>query len=152
MKRRNLILSFVVIALLLIGVGFALTSDTLSINGTAVVAASDLTVEFADENGDKAGKTATVTVNLSSEARETSATVTVKNFSSALSAQLNELEVAYVDGAGEFIEVTPSYLEPTLLASGADCEIKLVVNLIKVPADATTFTFTVTFNATSVAA
>ena len=46
MKRRNLILSFVVIALLLIGIGYAALSETLTITSTVASVEPEINLEF----------------------------------------------------------------------------------------------------------
>ena len=46
MKRRNIILTFAIIALLLIGVGYAALTDTLTIGGTVNTTVAPFEVEF----------------------------------------------------------------------------------------------------------
>lgn len=48
MKRRNLFLSFVVIALLLIGIGYAAISDTLDVTGTIATDYAELDLMFVE--------------------------------------------------------------------------------------------------------
>ena len=85
MKRRNLFLSFVVIALLLIGVGFATISDTLSVDVTATPNDARLDLQFVQADskvtvGKQVGVTViSGTVTVGSDAEEASDYVTSEN-------------------------------------------------------------------------
>ena len=51
MKRRNIILTFAIIALLLIGVGYATLDDTLTIGGSAATEEAEVE-EVAEESAE----------------------------------------------------------------------------------------------------
>lgn len=48
MKRRNLILGFVIVALLLVGIGYAAVSDRVKATGEVNVATDTLTLQFVE--------------------------------------------------------------------------------------------------------
>ena len=50
MKRRNIILTFAIIALLLIGVGYAALTDTLTVNGDISTSKAELVLQFNGES------------------------------------------------------------------------------------------------------
>lgn len=163
-KSKIIIAAFLVCSCLVIGVGYATLSKTLTVNGSAAASAKadNFTVVFSEAKNESnctvTGEgTETVGLTVTAGALTTkddtaSATLVVKNTSSELKAAIPAFTVNAADS--EYFEVTvanPS-TAPTLDPNGTT-EITVTVKLKKTPStDVAAFSFTVTANATAVEA
>ena len=170
MKRRNLFLSFVAIALLLIGVGYAALTDSLQINGTVSTSAANIGLVFSelvssDANATMTGKnskTATLSTSALSTIDDTvTFTLTVKATADAgLNVALTGAEVSYLDGetntnAAGYFSVTYVIAENTVLENNGTYDVVVTVKLMKTPDVASgnqTAKFSFTVNGTAVQA
>jgi len=171
-SRKTLMTLGVIVAVLILGVGYAtISSIELNINGTAAVITSqnDFKVQFDTDGTVETSTdatiaksttetvnvvtgaytnetTATMTVNLNSDNRTATATYTIENLSTDLSANL-VAEVTQVSGTyADYFNVTQTLASSTV-AAGASTTIVVQVDLKKVPAtdiDAQTFTVKIT--------
>ena len=158
MKRRNLILGFVIVALLLIGVGYAALSDSLSIKAVANAAPSDddFNVNFiADDPANPAvnitDDLATVTVSLSTAQPSTTVELTVKNESEKqdLIANLGAISVGEKSGNSAYFTVTAEWKAGAdmELAYGETAVIVVTFTLAKTPSDNVSATYNFSFEA-----
>lgn len=153
MKRRNLILSFVIVALLLVGIGYAALSETLTItnNVSFTENQNDLNVVFVDTDAATSGeKEITVTFTLSSADDSQDQTVIVKNLGK-LGANVKVKEVTLKTGADGYVTVTPDSAAQSGfdLAVNASQTITITAALVKVPAGTASFTYTITLDVTA---
>lgn len=149
-ETRKIIIAFVVIAVLMIAVGYAAISNiTLYINGSAAAAPNDANflVSFSgepttDKTGVKLANLATATAGITDETHATltvagltakgdtvTATYTIQNTSADLSANLS---ASVTNTNTEYFEVTQK-IEPTNVAKGATANVTVTVKLIKTP-------------------
>lgn len=165
MKRKNTLVGMaLLIAVLMLGVGYALDTRTLSIDGTVDVTASseNFKVEFtaasaADTSNtasvdttDKTKATLTVTT-LKSVGDTATATFTVSNNSAAgISANIPVPEIVENEN-GDYFEVTTDWTATTLLPTdGSNSKVMTVtVKLIKAPVSDIEGKFTINLNATA---
>ena len=136
-KRKTFIAMALVIAVLVLGVGYAAISDiSLNVNGTAnVTANADFNVEFdtdhtVDVETGAAGAytnttTATMTVNLDSNTNTTSAIYKIDNTSSELSANLTAKVTNDDEGLNKYVAITSK------LYSDAGCTAELTGPIAK---------------------
>lgn len=163
MKRRKLGKLSLVLTVLLIGLGYAAVSTTLSVNGTATIGPSDFDVVFDAES---LSGTNTPIKNVSSDGRtltfETStlkdigdtATVTykIKN-NSQYGAAVDAVTCSSVDSDYSYLQIiTPT--ETTVEKNGTSSDQTITVKLTKSYAEETakSITFTCTMDATATAA
>ncbi|MBQ7104519.1 MAG: hypothetical protein IJN90_01535 [Bacilli bacterium] len=162
-KRKTFIAMALVIAVLVLGVGYAAISNiNLTINGTAnVTANADFTVEFDTTHEVTNGaytdaKTATMTVNLSNDVKTATAVYKINNKSTELGATLtanvandDETLNKYVEFATAFYaneNCTEALNGP--VAHGQTAYLKVTANLKQNPAqDVKDKVFTVTITA-----
>ena len=161
MKRRNLILSFVAIALLLIGLGYAALTDTLTVTGSVSTTTADLVLQFTGEKTDDTEGPATGSVTVAAKAKTAtvsveglqnvgdSVTVTIEFTNASAQDDMDAKDVAAQVAAGyntEYFLVTAE-TSATTLAVGAKATVTITVELVKSvnAADISTdFTVTVT--------
>lgn len=136
-KRKTFIAMALVIAVLVLGVGYAAISNiTLNVNGTAnVTANADFKVAFdtghaVDVATGAAGEytnttTATMTVNLDSTTKTTSAIYKIDNTSTELSANLTANVTNNDEGLNKYVAITSK------LYSDADCTAELTGPIAK---------------------
>lgn len=162
-KNKTLLGVALLIAVLMLGVGYALQSRQLSLTGTATANPTDANfiVEFssaeANNTSDIAtftGTSATYTVNSLTEVGQTAVgTFKIKNKSNAgINANITAGQIAETDD-GNYFEVTSAIEDNTNVAVNGEATYTVTVKLIKAPVDeAATGTFTVGFTAQAVAA
>ena len=162
-KNKTLLGVALLIAVLMLGVGYALTSIPLTLNGTmnAETNNENFKVEFtkAEKSNDAdtatfTGTTATYNVNsLKTVGDEATATFTITNLSKAgINTNITANE-AQVTDAGQYFEVTTQLTNNTNVAVNGTATYTVTVKLVKAPVEtAATGTFTVSFNAEAVAA
>lgn len=162
-KNKTLLGVALLIAVLMLGVGYALESRQLSLTGTATANPTDANfiVEFssatANNTSDTAtftGTSATYTVNSLTEVGQTAVeTFKIKNMSKAgINANITAGQIAKTDD-GNYFEVTSDLTGNTNVAINGEATYTVTVKLIKAPVDAAaTGTFTVGFTAEAVAA
>ena len=155
MKKRNTLLSVaLLLAVVILGVGYAAASGPWVVEGTATAKASELDVEFVQEGSTgtvESDVKATMEVELDEIGEEATATFVILNNSKAgIAAEINadNITVAYEGGAStsEYFEVTKTLAEPTKLASGDSTTLTVTVRLKKVGLTDVTETFTVSIN------
>ena len=159
-KRRNLILSFVIVALLLVGIGYAaVLSDELTIDGSAAAEANaaDFNVDWVSGDGYTVNDdTATVTVTgmtTADSSKVKTINLKVKNNSEALTAVLGAWGTVTNNNPDYFtVSVAWAQDAPTELAPGQEASVVLTITLIKDVADTASAEFDVTFTATAKAA
>ena len=169
MKRRNLILSFIVVALLLIGVGYAALTETLTIGGTIETSVAEFDVIFSQvKKGDATVDGAitnnghTITLNhegLTNAGDSVVFTVTVKNNSEQFDARLGDLTLTIDDAIADknYFSIESTYVAQKLLkvkgaAENADSyTFTITVTLIKVPDTEDGVTGTITGSLTGTA-
>lgn len=162
-KNKTLLGVALLIAVLMLGVGYALESRQLSLTGTATANPTDANfiVEFSSAEANNAsdtatftGTSATYTVNSLTEVGQTAVvTFKIKNMSKAgINANITAGEIAKTDN-GNYFEVTSDLKDNTNVAINGEATYTVTVKLIKAPVDAAaTGTFTVGFTAEAVAA
>lgn len=144
MKRRNLILSFVAVALLLIGLGYAALTETLTVTGTVSTTEANISLVFsAAESSDKnatLGATGTNTINVKSSAFKTAGdtvtfTLTVSDASdTGLDVKITELGTVTNDNT-EYFEITYSGLTvDQVIGANATGQVVITVKLLQTPA------------------
>ena len=160
MKRRTIILTFAIIALLLVGVGYATLTDTLTVNGTVSTSEANISVIFSKaESTDKdaeLGVTGTHEITLGSSALKKEGdvvtfTLTVADASDpGLDAKITELG-AVTNNNEEYFSVTYDGLEvDQVIKDGSTGTITVTVELIKTPVETQSVTFKFVVNATAV--
>jgi hypothetical protein len=156
-KRNSMIVLAILIAVLVLGVGYAAVSAvSLNLTGSAKVKDIALDVVFTGETdvdtsgadeadcvatSDTNGLTGTITVtDLKTVGEKVSAIYTVKNREISLSASV--LKKTITNSKSDFFKVTTSVdSTPAVIAKGATTTVTVTVELIKVPileADSTT--------------
>lgn len=165
-KNKTLLGVALLIAVLMLGVGYALTAKDFKVDGEVTVATNDtnFVVEFTDHKSDKtddtttaSGTTATFTVtSLKSVGNKATATYTITNNSNTgINAEILEATADELTNE-EYFTVTPklTYADgDKILQVGETATLTVEVELDKAPVDAAvTGTFTVNFTATPKAA
>ena len=166
-KNKTLLGVALLIAVLMLGVGYALTAKDFKVDGEVTVATDDTNfkVEFTahqDDNADAntttaSGTAATFTVtSLKSVGDKATATYTITNNSNVgINAEILTATAAKLTN-GEYFTVTPKLTyadEDKILEVGETATLTVEVKLDKAPVDAAvTGTFTVNFTATPKAA
>ena len=166
-KKRTLTVLAAVLAVLMLGVGYAaVANDVLTINGTASATPSDdnFVVQFDQDTdvvkgtGVEAAYTSTTTATfsvtgLTAKGQKTSATYTIENESADLSATLKAVVGTMTNGEGgteddkSYFKVTTSFAQPTIASKGKTTLI-VEVELLKTPvAEDVSVTFPVTITA-----
>ena len=160
MKKKGTFVGLaIVIAILLLGIGYAAVSHvTLTINGSAKATPSDNNFKVVITNdptpkavvNKQAGEiTATPTATdtatadfditgMSQKGDKVTLTYTIKNNSADLEAKLGEPVVSFTTGDKDYFKVTSTLKEGTnpLAANGGTREVEVVVELLKTPIDA----------------
>ncbi len=164
-KKKSFVVLALIVAVLVLGVGYAISSVNLSVNGDVKISPDDsnFDVNFTDATvtgtnntatkGD--GKTATLHVeSLKTVGDTVTATYTITNDSKAgINASLTNPTVAYTeDDAKGFYEVTSTLADTTAIAPAGTKEMTVTVKLVKAPTDEVTGNFTISFTASPVQA
>ena len=166
MKRRNLVMTFMLVAALILGVGYAAVTDVLDINGTADVnpdTAFNEDIYFSAAVANQAGNTASVvdtdpdmanfTVStLSGMNDEATFTFTIKN--------AGDLDVIVTPTVAQDGNNHPEYFElfsdwdgqPKEIEAGTELTYTLTVKLKATPADTLHGVFHIELSATPVSA
>lgn len=162
-KNKTLLGVALLIAVLMLGIGYALDTKELTLTGSATTAPADtnFVVEFSDADASNdsdtatfTGTSATYTVNSLTEVGQTAVgTFKIKNMSNTgINANIAEADVEEID-AGNYFEVTTSLTNNTNVAVNGEATYTVTVKLIKAPVDAAaTATFNIGFTAEAVAA
>ena len=176
-KRRIFVFGFLLIATLLIGVGYAAVSKHLQISGISSVTAltsADFDVVFvaandaADTTSESGVKVASNSIQSSdghvvilslSDFKELNDTITltydvqytVKE--DGINAELTEPSCGFVSEAnGSFFNVQCSFDDSTLTAADDTSTLTVTITLVKVPTDDLTVDYKITFSANAVTA
>ena len=161
-KRKTLILMLSLVCLLVVGIGFAAVTRTLSVTGSIGVKPNDtaFVVEFETGTGytidSEDSKKADITIAASDDFVAVNDTKTVtlvigNNSTQNYSAKLNTPTITYTSGEGE-IEVTTNAATAfaTNLAKEATVNLVVTIKLVKAQIDTTTFQFSISFTADAV--
>ena len=165
-KNKTLLGVALLIAVLMLGVGYALSTKPLSLTGSATATPTDanFVVEFSSASAshgadvaevdttDKTKATFTVT-SLTAVGDTAVGTFKIKNKSNAgINAKITAGELAETD-AGNYFEVTTALTDNENVAVDGEATYTVTVELVKAPVEtAATGSFTVSFNAEAVAA
>lgn len=155
MKRRNIILVFAVMALLLIGIGYAALSDSLTIGGTVSTSEANIALNFVEAECVKPNDAATMTfgdkdvelgASLTKAGDSVEFTLVVQASADAgLNVKVTGAEVQYLTGEGvtdqgTYFSVTYSGIDKengNVLENEGKLTIKVLITLNQTP-DATT--------------
>ena len=166
-KKKSFIGLALIVAVLVLGVGYAISAIDLKVDGDVSVSPDDsnFAVEFTDATVDGTGNTATIgnghtatldVKSLKSVGDTVTATYTITNKSKAgVAATLTEPAVAYTEGgtANGYYEATATLGTTDPLAAGTGtATLTVTVKLVKAPLEDVTGKFNVTFKANPVAA
>ena len=163
-NRKTVVVAFLLVAVLLLGVGYAALTDTLTIDGSAGVNLDDTKEVFDGDiyfskvisgtgctaviNSDPDTGTITVTDGALKEVGdEVIATYTIKS-ESDLDVSIPKPTVAVTNS--EYFAVTYSWAVDQTLPAGGTIDVTITVRLVKTADTDQDTTFTVTFNATSI--
>lgn len=151
-NKKTMSVLVMLLAVLLLGVGYALSSIDLKVTASATATADqddfDVIISDAVNNTDPSEKVvvqvggegstaATMTVNLNSGNRSGKATFTILNNSSDLKAELDRLAYKIISGDADsdYFTVTISDLSSTTLAPQATATFTATIDLAKVPVE-----------------
>ena len=169
-NRKIVVVAFLLVSVLLLGVGYAALTDTLTINGSANVAADDVADAFdsniyfskvisgdgcnavIDPNDNDKG---TITVNsgaLKAVGDEVIATYTIKSDSDL---DVSIAKPIITNTNSEHFEVSHSWAVDQTLESGKTIDVTITIKLIKTDdsiqeGQTSDCEFTITFNPTSI--
>lgn len=167
-KKKSFVALALVVAVLVLGVGYALTTIDLKVNGDITVSPDDsnFDVNFTDASitttgtltgktdaatkGD--GKTATLSVKtLKTVGEKVVAEYTITNNSKAgINATLsNPTATQTTDAAKDYYTVTATLENNDAIAPNGTKKLTVTVELVKAPLEEVTGNFTVTFNASA---
>ena len=163
-SRKRVIVAFLLVAVMLLGVGYATLTDTLTIDGTAGVDLNDSKEEYDDDiyfskvisgtgctaviNSDVDTGTITVTDGaLKAVGDEVIATYTIKS-DSDLDVKVERPTIN--NNNSEYFKVTDSWTEAKTLPAGGTIDVTVTIKLIKTADADQDVTFDLSFNATSI--
>ena len=164
-KRKVMSALLLLIAVVALGIGYALTTRNLQVNGNVTATASDddFIVKFVDSvnNTDPAANTvvtdisftdlvATFEATLDSDHRNASATYTIKNASPELKADLKKTAET-ITGDTEYFTTNITFTD-TVLDAGAETTLTVAVSLNKVPIEDKSIAITIPLTADAVEA
>ena len=172
LKRRNAVLAFLLVAVMLLGVGFAALSNELSIGGTANATQAQLDATFKDQIGFSSFvadtcNAATVTSNtdftdlpdavsftatgFTQNGDYVTAKFTITNNHPDLAATIPSTLTATVGGdEARYFSATATPSATTINADGGTATVTVVVTMEHTPIDDADATITVSFNAEAV--
>ena len=167
-KKKSFVALALVVAVLVLGVGYALTTIELKVNGDITVSPDDsnFDVNFTDasitttgtltgktDTADKGnGKTATLSVKtLKTVGDKVVAEYTITNNSKAgINATLSNPTATQTDDtAKDYYTVTATLADANPIAPNGTKKLTVTVELVKAPLEEVTGNFTVTFNASA---
>lgn len=172
-NRKTVVVAFLLVAAMLLGVGYATLSDQLFVNGTAGVDADDSQEAFEgdvyfskvisgegceaiiDETADTSKDTGKITVAagaLKEVGDEVIATYTIKSESDLdVLVSLPTKADGTIENSNEtYFSVTPSWDGDKTLPAGGTIDVTITVKLIKTAVADQSVTFKLTFNAETV--
>lgn len=160
-KKKSFVTLALIVAVLILGVGYAISNVDLSVNGDVKVSPDDnnFKVVFTDASIEGTGNTATVGTGteatlhvetLTSVGDTATATYTITNQSQAgINASLSNPAVTYTeDAANGYYEVTAALADATAIAPNGTKTLTVTVKLVKAPVKEITGNFKVSFTAT----
>ena len=164
-NRKTVVVAFLLVAVMLLGVGYAALTDELWVNGTAGVDLDDTSEVFDEDiyfskvisgdgcnaviNADPDTGTITVTDGVLKEVGdEVIATYTIKS-ESDLDVMVNLPTIE--NSNGTYFSVTPSWDAAKTLPAGGTIDVTITIKLIKTAAADQDVTFKLTFAAESIA-
>lgn len=165
-KKKSFATLALLVAVLILGVGYAINSLDLNVNGDVTITPDDsnFAVKFTDSAVEGTGNTTAITddhnATLSVKSLKTvgdtvTATYTITNESKAgINAELTGLTVTPTTGdtATGFYEATAKFGGSTAIAPDGTETLTVTVKLVKAPTEEVTGTFKVNFKANPVAA
>ena len=161
--RRSIVIAFLLVAVLVLGVGFAAVSTVLDITGKADVnpdAAFKADIKFTEALANDAGNTANVNINddnkasftannLSGKGDSASFTYTIKN-EGDLDATVSVTACNVSIGDTSIFNIETDWDASQALAAGAEVEITVTVSLKETPAESVSGSFIVELKAEAV--
>lgn len=164
-KRKSFVALALLVAVLILGVGYAISTIDLSVNGDVTINPDDsnFKVEFTNAEVDGTGNTATIgdgliatldVKSLKTVGDTVTATYTVTNKSKAgVNATLSSPVVAYTEGgsANGYYEATGVLGTTNAITPDGNTTLTVTVKLVKAPLEDVTGKFTVSFTATPTA-
>lgn len=164
-KRRTIIISFILAAVLVMGVGYAALTDVLDITGTSEVKAKDgeaafnTDVKFIEANNGT-GYTANINPNNDDKAAFTITEGTLQGQGDSVTATFKIGNVGDLDATvsvkatsntnEEYFDVTNNLATPIELEAGGEAIVTITVTLKKTPTKDISGTFVLEMNATTV--
>jgi hypothetical protein len=163
-KRKTLILMLSLVCLLVVGIGFAAITRSLTVTGNVTVNpnTAGFKVEFIEKDGYTVDENDPLTATIELEASDAfnavgetqKVTLTIKNSSTDnYNASIAIPTINYDGDADKNIEVTTNWDSAKTVDKGAETTIEVTVKLIKAQTEENqTFSFDITLVATAVAA
>lgn len=164
-KKKSFATLALLVAVLILGVGYAISSIDLKVNGDVTISPDDanFNVEFTDATVDGTGNTATkgtgkvATLSVKSLKEvgdKVTATYTITNLSKAgINATLDGLAVTPADDAAkDYYKATAVFGSTNAIVPDGTETLTVTVELVKAPLEEVTGSFTVGFKANPVAA
>ncbi len=171
-NRKTVVVAFLLIATMLLGVGYAALTDVLDINGTAEVSKGEAEAAFNDDiyftnavaanaaDGDTAEVSTSdpdmATFNAASLSKVGDKAVFTFTIINKGDSQLNAIiDPEFAEGAAgndntEYFKVTSNWNgEPQILLQGETAEYEVTVELLKTPEESAYGSFHIKLNATS---
>lgn len=164
-KKKSFATLALLVAVLILGVGYAISSIDLKVNGDVTISPDDsnFNVEFTDATVDGTGNTATVGTgkvatlsvkSLKEVGNKVTATYTITNLSKAgINATLDSLAVTPADDAAkDYYKATAVFGSTNAIVPNGTETLTVTVELVKAPLEEVTGSFAVSFKANPVAA
>lgn len=166
-NRKFVVVAFLLVAVLLLGVGYAALSDTLDITGSADVNQSaaeeafNEDVYFSAANANEDGNTASVNADNNDKASFTANTLkgqgdkvtftfTIKNNGDVEATVTPRLNASLGNTLPEYFEITSDWDgQPKTLAAHSEITYTVTVKLLKTPTEAISGSFLIELVATS---
>ena len=166
MKKKRTLISLIALALVMVvGIGFAAITRTLSITGTVKVQANAdvFKVEFEEAAGESYTvdttdkKLATITVEkseaLDAAGENVKVNLTIKNNSTdAYSAKLKNIQIKDVSSSDITVTTNFDEIDDANIARGSEVKLIVTITLNRAQVEDAQFSFKITFDAESVAA
>ena len=164
-NRRNVVIAFMIVAVMLLGIGYAALSDTLDITGSADVNQSAAEEAFNEDIffsaavANETGNTASVNADNNDKASFTAATLkgkgdkvtftfTIKNDGDVDATVTPKLNATLGNTNPEYFSLTSDWnAEAKVLAAGSEITYTLTVELLKTPTETVAGSFLVELTA-----
>ena len=164
-NRRNVVVAFLVVAVMLLGIGYAALTDVLDITGSVDVNQNaaqnefDQDIYFSKADANQAGNTASVNADNNDKAsfsaktlqlkgEKVTFTFTIKNDGELDAMVTPKLNATLGNTNPEYFNITSDWAgQGKVLAAHSEITYTITVELIKIPTDAVTGSFLVELTA-----